>query len=170
MLERIPCNIEAEESILGAMLYSHAAIPSAQALLVPEDFYHEGHRVIYRALLELYAEGKPTDHTVLVDRLKKSGQLDMVGDRAYLLSLEDTCPNPNNAKHYASLVKEAALRRQWPRPWESACIRCLRSRQPNSIPLLSDSPGKRIHRCPYFMERCENRGSSSQGSNLPRQK
>ena len=112
MLERIPCNIEAEESILGAMLYSHAAIPSAQALLVPEDFYHEGHRVIYRALLELYAEGKPTDHTVLVDRLKKSGQLDMVGDRAYLLSLEDTCPNPNNAKHYASLVKEAALRRQ----------------------------------------------------------
>ncbi|PKQ27912.1 MAG: replicative DNA helicase [Candidatus Anoxymicrobium japonicum] len=106
-----PHNLEAEESVLGSMILSHQATAEVQDIVSCDDFYKESHRIIYRALTELYALGATTDHVILAEELKKRGQLEASGDRAYLLTLTDTTPNPHNAKHYASIVRDMALRR-----------------------------------------------------------
>jgi len=106
-----PSNLEAEESVLGSMILSHQAAAEAIDILSPDDFYRESHRTIFRALTELYAGGSTTDHVVLAEELKKRGQLEAVGDRAYLLMLTDTTPNPHNVKHYAGIVRDMAFRR-----------------------------------------------------------
>ncbi len=106
-----PHNLEAEESVLGSMILSHAAVPEAQELLVPEDFYKDAHRNIYQVLIELYANGKPTDPIVLAEELKRRGILEAVGDRAYIISLAGTVPNPHNIRHYSQIVRDMAFRR-----------------------------------------------------------
>ncbi|MHB8896613.1 MAG: replicative DNA helicase [Candidatus Geothermincolia bacterium] len=106
-----PHNLEAEESVLGSMILSHQAAATALDVLSPEDFYKESHRMIYKALHDLYASGSTTDHVVLAEELKRRGQLEAAGDRAYLLVLSDTTPNPHNIKHYASIVRDMAFRR-----------------------------------------------------------
>ena len=111
-LDRVPPhNLEAEESVLGSMILSHAAVADALETLQPEDFYKESHRKIYRVLLELYAGGKTTDPVVLAEELKRRGLLEMVGDRAYIYSLVDTTPNPHNIRHYTRIVRDMAFRR-----------------------------------------------------------
>lgn len=106
-----PHNLEAEESVLGSMIISHQAAAQALDVLSAEDFYKESHRSIYKALQDLYAGGSTTDHVVLAEELKRRGQLESVGDRAYLLLLSDTTPNPHNVKYYASIVRDMAFRR-----------------------------------------------------------
>lgn len=111
-IDRVPPNnLEAEESVLGSMILSHQAAAEALDLLIPEDFYKEAHRSIFRVLAELYAGGSTTDHVVLAEELKRRGLLESVGDRAYLLNLADTTPTPSNVKHYASIVRDMAFRR-----------------------------------------------------------
>jgi replicative DNA helicase len=111
-LDRVPPhNLEAEESVLGSMILSHAAVADAQETLQREDFYKESHRKIYEVLLELYAGGKTTDPVVLAEELKRRGLLETVGDRAYVYSLVDTTPNPHNIRHYARIVRDMAFRR-----------------------------------------------------------
>jgi len=106
-----PHNIDAEESVLGSMIYSHQAVAIAQEMLVPEDFYKESHRKIFQVLVELYAQGSSTDPVVLAEELKKRGMLEEVGDKAYIHTLVDTTPNPHNIRHYAQIVRDASLRR-----------------------------------------------------------
>jgi replicative DNA helicase len=106
-----PNNLEAEESVLGSMVLSHAAVAEAQDIVIADDFYKDSHRKIYQALIELYAAGKTTDPVVLAEELKRRGQLESVGDRAYIYSLVDTVPNPHNIRHYAQIVRDMAFRR-----------------------------------------------------------
>ncbi len=106
-----PHNLEAEESVLGSMIISHQAAAEALDILRAEDFYKESHRAIYKALQDLYVAGSTTDHVVLAEELKRRGQLEAVGDRAYLLVLSDTTPNPRNVKYYAGIVRDMAFRR-----------------------------------------------------------
>jgi replicative DNA helicase len=111
-LERTPHNPEAEESILGAMLLSAEALEVAAYILTPEDFYNDQHGTIYKALLALRSQDKTPDPLVLADYLKERGTLEAVGDRAYIYLLQGTCPNPDNARHYARQVKDKANRRR----------------------------------------------------------
>lgn len=106
-----PHNLEAEESVLGSMILSHAAVAEAQELLVADDFYREAHRRIYQVLIELYAAGRTTDPVVLAEELRRRGLLEAVGDRAYIISLVDTTPNPHNIRHYSQIVRDMAFRR-----------------------------------------------------------
>jgi replicative DNA helicase len=107
-----PVNLDAEESALGSAMLSAEALEIIALALDAKDFSLDQHRIIFRALLNLRAQGKPADPTVLAGELKNRGELEAAGDRAYILLLTDTCPNPYNAQHYAALVKEAAnLRR-----------------------------------------------------------
>lgn len=106
-----PHNLEAEESVLGSMILSHAAVADAQELLVEEDFYKDAHRKIYQVLIELYSGGRTTDPVVVAEELKRRGLLEQVGDRAYIYSLVDTTPNPHNIRHYAQIVRDMAFRR-----------------------------------------------------------
>lgn len=111
-LERVPPhNIEAEESLLGAMLISGDAIGDVQEIVGADDFYREAHTKIFSAILDLYAHGEPVDAVTVAEALKKSGALEEVGGKAYIHTLVSVVPAAANAKYYAQIVERNAVLR-----------------------------------------------------------
>ena len=92
-----PQNLEAEESVLGAMLLSPGAIGAVSEILDAGDFYRESHAKIYRAALALYAKGEPVDAITLVDELEQRGELEHVGGRIRVHELAALVPATANA-------------------------------------------------------------------------
>lgn len=104
-----PQNLEAEESVLGAMMISPNAINACIDVLEPDGaakFYRESHARIYRCAIELAAGGKPVDAITLIDALELRGELDSVGGRVRLHELAALVPASANVRHYASIVRE----------------------------------------------------------------
>jgi replicative DNA helicase len=106
-----PQNLEAEESVLGAMMISPGAIGAVSEILDAADFYRESHAKIYRAALALYAKGEPVDAITLTDELEERGELDDVGGRVRLHELAALVPASSHAGHYAKIVRETATLR-----------------------------------------------------------
>jgi len=106
-----PQNLEAEESVLGAMMLSPGAIGAVSEVLDAGDFYRESHAKIYRAALALYAKGEPVDAITLVDELEERGELEGVGGRSRVHELAALVPATSNAAHYARIVREMATLR-----------------------------------------------------------
>ena len=106
-----PQNLEAEESVLGAMMLSPGAIGAVSEILDASDFYRESHAKIYRAALALYAKGEPVDAITLVDELEERSELDAVGGKERVHELAALVPAPGNAAHYARIVRETATLR-----------------------------------------------------------
>ena len=108
-----PQNLDAEESVLGAMMLSAAAIAAVSDVLSADgrEYYRESHARIYRAALALYAKGEPVDAITLVDELDERGELDDVGGKVRIHELAALVPASANAGHYAQIVKEAATLR-----------------------------------------------------------
>jgi replicative DNA helicase len=106
-----PQNLEAEESVLGAMMLSPGAIGAVSEVLDAGDFYRESHAKIYRAALGLYAKGEPVDAITLVDELEERGELEDAGGRTRIHELAALVPASANAGHYARIVREMATLR-----------------------------------------------------------
>ena len=106
-----PQNLEAEESVLGAMMLSPGAIGAVSEIVDAGDFYRESHAKIYRAALALYAKGEPVDAITLTDQLEERGELEDVGGRVRLHELAALVPAAANAAHYARIVHETATLR-----------------------------------------------------------
>ena len=106
-----PQNLDAEESVLGAMMLSPGAIGAVSEVLDASDFYRESHAKIYRAALSLYAKGEPVDAITLVDALEERGDLEDVGGRVRVHELAALVPASANAGHYARIVREMATLR-----------------------------------------------------------
>jgi replicative DNA helicase len=106
-----PQNLEAEESVLGAMLLSPGAIGAVSEILDAGDFYRESHARIYLAAVGLYARGEPVDAITLVDELEERGELEEVGGRSRIHELAALVPATANASHYARIVREMATLR-----------------------------------------------------------
>jgi replicative DNA helicase len=106
-----PQNLEAEESVLGAMMLSPGAIGAVSEILDAGDFYRESHAKIYRAALGLYAKGEPVDAITLTDQLEERGELEDVGGRVRLHELAALVPATANAAHYARIVRETSTLR-----------------------------------------------------------
>ncbi len=106
-----PQNLEAEESVLGAMMLSPGAIGAVSEILDASDFYRESHARIYRAALGLYAKGEPVDAITLVDELEERSELEDVGGRVRVHELAALVPATANAAHYARIVREMATLR-----------------------------------------------------------
>jgi replicative DNA helicase len=106
-----PQNLDAEESVLGAMLLSPGAIGAVSEIVDAGDFYRESHATIYRAALALYAKGEPVDAITLVDELEERGELDAAGGRGRVHELAALVPATANAAHYARIVREMATLR-----------------------------------------------------------
>jgi replicative DNA helicase len=106
-----PQNLEAEESVLGAMMLSPGAIGAVSEILDAGDFYRESHAKIYRAALALYAKGEPVDAITLTDELEERSELEDVGGRVRLHELAALVPATANAAHYARIVHETATLR-----------------------------------------------------------
>src|SRR5687767_7594847 len=109
-----PQNLEAEESALGAMMVSDAAIDAVivDVRLADADFYKTSHRFIYAAIKQLYDEGQPVDSISVAERLTQQGTLEKAGGRDLVTQIPNTVPAPGNAKHYAQIVKQNALLRR----------------------------------------------------------
>ncbi len=106
-----PQNLDAEESVLGAMMLSPGAIGAVSEILDAADFYRESHGKIYRAGLGLYARGEPVDAITLVDELEERGELGDAGGRVRIHELAALVPAAANAGHYARIVREMATLR-----------------------------------------------------------
>ena len=109
-----PQNLEAEESVLGAMLVAPSAISSVlvEVRLRPDDFYRDSHRAIYRAILSLNDKNEAVDPLTVSAELEKRGELQGAGGKPYVHQLAAVVPAVGHARHYAKLVKdEATLRR-----------------------------------------------------------
>jgi replicative DNA helicase len=106
-----PHNLEAEQSLLGAMLISHEAIPEILEILTPESFYTEAHRRIYETIVGMYATGVPADPITLAEALSGKGYLEICGGKPYVHTLVSQVPSTANARYYAKIVeKNATLR------------------------------------------------------------
>jgi replicative DNA helicase len=106
-----PQNLEAEESVLGAMLLSPVAVGTVSELLDAADFYRESHSKIYRAALSLWSKGEPVDAITLVNELDERTELEGAGGQARVAELAALVPAASNVEHYARIVKEMSTLR-----------------------------------------------------------
>ena len=107
-----PQNLDAEQSLLGAMMLSEEAIAKAVEMIDADDFYQASHRAIFLALLELFQNQRPCDSVTLTEVLLSRNQLADVGGATYLAQLLNSPPTAANAEHYAEIVKHKALLRR----------------------------------------------------------
>jgi replicative DNA helicase len=107
-----PHNLDAEQSVLGAMLESKEAIANVVEVLQPEDFYKPGNAQIYEAILALYGRGEPADAITVADELGRRGQLEGIGGKPYIGGLLEAYPTASSAARYARIVEEHALLRR----------------------------------------------------------
>ena len=109
--KNVPHNMEAERSVLGAILVENTAINRAQEILKVHDFYREPHRKIFKVMADLSERATAIDPVTLKEELSRSGDLDSVGGPAYIASLVDGVPQTANIEYYARIVKEKAILR-----------------------------------------------------------
>ena len=109
-----PQNIEAEESVLGAMMVFEPSISKVvdEVKLQPEDFYLDKHRIIFACVHDLYADSKPVDELTVAEALTQHGQIEEAGGKHYVSELAAKVPAAGNAKHYAEIVQENSLLRR----------------------------------------------------------
>ncbi|MGE5632704.1 MAG: replicative DNA helicase [Caulobacteraceae bacterium] len=113
LIQRIPPNsLEAEQSVLGAMLLDKEAISTATEFIGGEDFYREAHKEIFEAIVDIYDKGEPVDLITLTEKLKMRNTLDAVGGITYLTNLMDAVPTTHNVKYYAKIIEDKSLLRR----------------------------------------------------------
>jgi len=107
-----PHNLEAERAVLGAVLLEPVMIPRAIELLTPEEFYKEGHRKIYAAMVRLFERSEPADVLTVAEDLKRAGELDEVGGQATLATLMEEATVATQFASYAQIVRDKAQLRE----------------------------------------------------------
>ncbi len=107
-----PHSIEAEESVLGAVLMSGDAANIALERLHAEDFYGPAHQQIFEAIQQLFDANQPIDAITVSEVLRRDGTLERIGGVGFLTRLLDTVPAVSNVEYYAGIVEEHALRRR----------------------------------------------------------
>jgi len=112
-IQKIPPNsLEAEQSVLGAMLLDKEAISVATEFISGEDFYREAHKEIFEAVVELFDKGQPVDLITLPEKLKVRNTLEAVGGITYLTNLMNIVPSTHNVGNYAKIIEEKSLLRK----------------------------------------------------------
>lgn len=104
----LPHNLDAECSVLGAILIANETWDVVASSIREEDFFRDAHRRIFRAMAVLHDANKPIDLILLREELETAGDLEEVGGPAYLASLVDGVPRSMNAEHYAGIIREKA--------------------------------------------------------------
>jgi replicative DNA helicase len=112
LLDRMPPqNLEAESSVLGAILLDNEAAWTVARFLKAEHFYKAANQTIYATILELVEARKPVDPVILKDELIRKGALEAIGGPAYIAELLEAVPSAANAEYYARVVRDKALLR-----------------------------------------------------------
>ena len=107
-----PQNLEAEKSLLGAILLDEEVLADASELVTAQDFYDKNHQRIFAGMIGLYERHKPVDLLTLTDELRNKDTLEQIGGSAYLSELTNYVPTAAHATAYAEIVAEKAVRRR----------------------------------------------------------
>jgi replicative DNA helicase len=136
----LPGSIESERAVLGAIILDHKAIFPATEVLTVEDFYLEGHREIFRAMLGLAEQETSIDLITLREELRRRGREEAAGGPAYVASLTDGMPRGVNVVNYAKTVREKATARQLIQLSNETMHRCFEGgERPAAIPEETES-------------------------------
>ena len=110
-LKMPPQNLEAEMSVLGALMLDQKAIIKVVDVLITEDFYHPSHQKVFEAMLDLFKKNNPIDLLSVSARLKEKSNLEEIGGSSYLAELVNSVPTASNIDHYADIVRKKSVLR-----------------------------------------------------------
>ena len=111
LVEKLPPqNIEAEQSLLGALLIDKDAIIKIADLLKAGDFYSENHNIIFETILDLFERKEEIDLLSLSSRLQEKNLLEKIGGRSYLVSLTNQIPSAAHVISYAKIIQKTILK------------------------------------------------------------
>jgi len=154
--EKVPPNsVEAEQSILGAVLIDRDAITRLAPMLEPADFYQEKNGWIFEAMLELYRASTPIDYLIVCDVLERKNQLGPIGGRSYITSLVNAVPTSLHAEHYASIVKRHSVRRALIDAAQKIAVVALKDDEEDPANLIAEAEAtlsKVGHKAPLFVK------------------
>ena len=120
----LPHSMEAEQSVIGSMIMDTEAVLAASEILTAEDFYAKQHKLMFEAMVQLYAEGRAVDLVTLKDRLEQNGAPPEISSVEVIRELLNSVPTSVNVRHYANIVKEKAVLRNIIRANEEISSRC----------------------------------------------
>ena len=106
-----PHSVEAEQALLGAVLFKNKALHLVVDMIRPDDFYLPAHQLIFNAFLDLYRKNHPVDLVTVMEVLRASGELENAGGAGYLADLSSAMLTAANAENYATLVRDRSLQR-----------------------------------------------------------
>ncbi len=107
-----PQNNDAERALLGALMLKPEAMHDVSDIIAEDDFYVEKHRIVYNAVIELFAKNDPIDLLSVSSKLKEKNRIEAIGGNSFLSDLVNTVPAAANASHYAMLVHRSSVRRK----------------------------------------------------------
>ncbi|MBC7287997.1 MAG: replicative DNA helicase [Armatimonadetes bacterium] len=137
-----PQDLEAEQVTLGSILLDAGAAARAIAILSPDDFYREAHRIIYAAMLAVHMRGEPVDLITVSNELRRRGQYERVGGAEYLTALIHQVPTAAHVVRYATLVQEKAVLRNLARA--GAQIQAMALEDPEDVGATLDAAEQMI--------------------------
>ncbi|WP_094549119.1 replicative DNA helicase [Petroclostridium xylanilyticum] len=137
-----PYSLEAEQSVLGAMLIDREAIATVIEIIKSDDFYREDHKEIFDAMMDLFDRNDPVDLITLTEQLKLRGTLESVGGIEYLTAIATAIPTTANVKYYAKIVEEKSILRKLIKA--SADIANLSYEAADEVSYIMDQAEKRI--------------------------
>ena len=139
----MPHSTESEQSVLGAMMMDSQAIASVTEILTGEDFYNKQYGIIYDAMVELSASGRPVDLITLQNLLKEKDVPPEVSSLTYVKDFLDTVPTSANARYYANIVKEKAVLRKLIRANDDISSMCYSGKE--KLDDILDTAEKRVY-------------------------
>lgn len=107
-----PQNLDAEKSLLGAVLIDEETLADISEHVTPKDFYEKRHAIIFAGMMRLYEKHKPVDLLTLTEELKRKNEIELIGGSAYITELTNYVPTAAHAAAYAELVAQKAVRRR----------------------------------------------------------
>lgn len=111
-IKSMPHSVEAEQSVLGCILFDSEISSEIISDIKTEDFYSESNRIIYDAMHNIYSSNRPIDFVTLTNELEKSGNLSLCGGITYITAVGQSVPSGANYKHYVDIVKRDSLMRR----------------------------------------------------------
>lgn len=112
LMKSMPQNIEAEQSVLGAMIIDKTSIAQAAEVLKSDDFYRDAHKVIYAAIMELFQKDIPIDMVTLIEHLRAKEKLESVGGITYITEIANAVISTANLQSYIKIVEQKAMLRK----------------------------------------------------------
>lgn len=143
LIKRVmPHSVEAEQSVVGAMIMDKEAILTASEIINGEDFYQKQYGILFDTMVELYNEGKPVDLVTLQDRLKEKDVPPEISSLEYVRDLVTAVPTSANVKYYAEIVSDKAVLRRLIRTTEDITGECYLAKE--KVEDIMDSTEKKI--------------------------